>query len=213
MTLPEGTVVNASVAGGLQTCSDRDLRLDSVEAPLCPAGSKIGEVSIDTPLLSKQLTGAVFLADQTPSQLLRIVLVAEAQGVRLKLPGRIDADPVTGRLRTTFDDNPQLPFTALHMTLKGGPRAVLSNPRRCGPAATTFELTPDGGGPTAVSTDVHEISGDGRGGACPATAFSPGFSAGTANPSAGRATAFTLAFSRTDGDELLHSLDVTLPRA
>lgn len=211
VTLPEGTVVNASNANGLRACSDAQLGLGGRDAPTCPDGSKIGDVSIDTPLLDRPLTGAVFLAEPTPSQLLRIVLVAAAQGVRLKLAGRVDADPVTGRLKATFDHNPQLPFGRLRMTLKGGPRAVLSNARRCGPATSTIELTPFGGGAAAVSTDTFAVSGDGRGGPCAATRFAPGFSAGTANPVAGSATAFTLAFSREDADELLRTIDVSLP--
>ncbi|MDW5598396.1 hypothetical protein VSS74_28815 [Conexibacter stalactiti] len=211
VTLPEGTVVSPSAAAGLQGCSVAQLRLDSLAAPDCPHGAKIGDVSIDTPLLSEPLTGAVFLAAPSTSQLLRIVLVAAGQGVRLKLAGRIDADPVSGRLTTTFDQNPQLPFSALRMTLKGGPRAVLANARQCGPATTTFALTPYGGGATAVSHDTHAVSGDGAGAPCAATGFAPGFSAGTANPAAGKATAFSLGFSRGDGDDLLRAIDVTLP--
>ncbi|HST42135.1 MAG TPA: hypothetical protein VLK58_21630, partial [Conexibacter sp.] len=211
VTLPEGTVVSPSAAAGLQGCSVAQLRLDSVAAPDCPNGAKIGDVSIVTPLLSRPLTGAVFLAAPSPSQLLRVVLVAAGQGVRLKLVGRIDPDPVTGRLTATFDPNPQLPFSTLRMTLKGGPRAVLANARQCGPATTTFALTPYGGGAAAVSHDSHAVTRDGAGAPCAATAFAPGFSAGTANPVAGRATAFALRFSRGDGDDLLHAIDVWLP--
>jgi hypothetical protein len=76
VTLPEGTVVSPSISTGLEACTAAQLRLDSVEAPACPNGAKIGEVSIDTPLLARPLEGSVFLAAPTPSQLLRIVLVA-----------------------------------------------------------------------------------------------------------------------------------------
>lgn len=209
--LPLGTVVSPAVADGLQTCTEEQFAFGQDAPARCPAGSKIGAVSIDSPLLTQPLTGAVFLAAQTPQQLLRLVLVVEAQGVRLKLPGRIDADPVTGQLTATFDQNPQLPFRSLTMTLKGGPRAVLSNPRQCGPATSTAQLTPYGGGAAASSTDTFAVSGDGAGAPCPAASFTPALSAGSASTAAGAASPFTLTFARDDADDLLKAVDVTLP--
>ncbi|MDW5593214.1 hypothetical protein VSS74_02615 [Conexibacter stalactiti] len=203
--LPAGTVVSPAVADGLATCSDAQLALGAAGPVACPAASKIGEVSIDSPLLTQPLVGGVFLADPTPAQLLRLVLVAERDGVRLKLPGRIDADPVSGRLTATFDENPQLPFRSLRLTLKGGQRAVLANSRQCGPAESRFELTPYGGGAAAVSTDAFEVAGP-----CPA-GFAPTLSAGSASAAAGAASPFTLTFGRGDGDDLLRSIDVALP--
>ena len=204
--LPRGTVVSPSTSDGLRTCSPAAMRLGSSEPPDCPAGSKIGSVRIDTPLLSEPMTGSVFLLDQQPDRLLRMVLVAERSGVRLKLPGDVDLDPATGQVTATFANNPQLPFEHLTVRLKGGPRAPLANPRRCGPATTTTTLTPYGGGAPATSTDTFEVSCDGA----PA-GFAPSFSAGSASARAGAASAFTLAFARGDGDELLHAIDVRLP--
>ena len=212
VTLPEGTVVSPSVADGLATCSDAELGFGTLEPAHCPAASKIGDVTIESPLLSVPLTGAVFLADQTPQQLLRLVLVAEAQGVRVRLPGRVDLDPVTGRVTATFDQNPQLPFTSLRMTLKGGPRAALSNPRQCGPATSTVVLTPFGGGAPATSSDSYEVSGDGAGGPCPAARFAPGFAAGSASAVAGAESPFTLTFSREDADDALGGIEVAMPQ-
>jgi hypothetical protein len=209
--LPQGTVVSPSVADGLATCSDVQLGFGTLDPPRCPAASKIGEVAIDSPLLTRPLTGGVYLADQTPRQLLRIVLVAEAQGVRLRLPGRIDLDPATGRVTAVFEQNPQLPFTSLRMTLKGGPRAVLSNPRQCGPATSTVVLTPFGGGAPVTATDSFDVSGDGAGAPCSPAAFTPGFSAGSVSAAAGVDSPFTLTFSRDDADEALGSIDASLP--
>jgi hypothetical protein len=211
VTLPEGTVVSPPVADGLATCSEAQFGFDRLGAPDCPTASKIGEVAIDSPLLTKQMTGGVFLADQTPQQLLRIVLVAEAQGVWLKLPGRVDLDPLTGRVTATFDQNPQLPFSSLRMTLKGGPRGVLANPRQCGPATSTAVLTPFGGGAPAIATDSFEISGDGAGGPCPPAEFTPGFAAWSTSAAAGAESPFTLTFSRDDADDALGGIEVSLP--
>jgi hypothetical protein len=53
----------------------------------------------------------------------------QARGVDVKLEGHVKANPVTGRLTALFDDNPQLPFSDLHLQFKSGPRAPLSNRR------------------------------------------------------------------------------------
>ena len=210
VTLPAGTVVAPPVADGLRTCSEARFNYGTRDDVSCPEASKIGEVAIDSPLLDVPLTGHVYLADPTPRQLLSIVLVAEARGVRLKLPGRIDLDPQSGQLKATFDQNPQLPFSALRMTLKGGPRAVLSNPRQCGPATSTAVLTPYGGA-AVTATDRFDVSGDGAGAPCPAAEFTPGFSAGSASAAAGQSSPFTLTFGRDDADEPLGAIDVSLP--
>jgi hypothetical protein len=204
--LPQGTVVSPSASDGLRTCAAAAIKLGTSETPDCPAASKIGTVAIDTPLLRRAMTGSVFLLDQTPQRLLRMVLVAEEAGVRLKLPGEIDLDPATGQVTATFANNPQLPFNHLTVVLKGGERAPLANPRACGPATTTTTLVPWGGGRPAVSTDAVAISCD----AAPA-GFAPAFSAGSASTQAGAASAFSLTFARTDGDDLLQAIDVTMP--
>ena len=41
-------------------------------------------------------------------------------------------DPVTGQLTTTFDKNPELPFSELNVQLNGGSRATVANPSTCG---------------------------------------------------------------------------------
>ncbi len=204
--LPAGTVVSPSTSEGLQTCTDAAMDVATSEVPSCPAASKIGTVQIDTPLLSRPMTGSVFLTEQKPNRLLRMVLVAEGAGVRLKLPGDVDLDPVTGQITATFPNNPQLPFEHLTVKLKGGPRAPLANPRQCGPATTTTTLVPFGGGAPAVSTDTFEVSCDGA-----PSGFAPGFSAGSASTQAGAASAFSLAFSRGDGSDALGSIAATLP--
>ncbi|MDW5594609.1 hypothetical protein VSS74_09690 [Conexibacter stalactiti] len=204
--LPRGTVVSPSASDGLRTCPAAAMKLATSEVPDCPAASKIGSVQIDTPLLARPMTGSVFLLDQTPQRLLRMVLVAEGAGVRLKLPGEIDLDPVSGQVTATFANNPQLPFNHLTVALKGGPRAPLANPRACGPASTSTALTPWGGGRPAVSTDTVEIACDGA-----PSGFAPAFSAGSASTQAGAASAFSLTFARTDGDDLLKAIDVTMP--
>ncbi len=209
--LPLGTVISPSVSDGLQTCAEERFGFGSDAPASCPAESKIGDVAIDSLLLSTPLTGAVFLAAQTPSAAAAAGARRRGAGVRLKLPGRIDADPVTGQLTATFDQNPQLPFRSLSMTLKGGPRAVLANPRQCGPARSTAALTPYGGGPAVEAADSFEVSGDGAERPALRATFTPALSAGSASTAAGAAGLFTLTFAGDDADDLLKAVDVSLP--
>jgi hypothetical protein len=209
--LPQGVSVSPSSANGLGACDTGDIGIGSASEPTCPDSSKIGTVSIDTPLLDQPMTGSVYLAKPTSSQLLKIYLVAEGSGVLIKLPGTIDPAPNTGQLTATFDNNPQLPFTDLVVKFKDGQRAPLVNPPSCGPATTITTFTAWSGA-AASSTDTFNVSQDGHGAACPSTGFAPGFTAGTVNPVGGKDSPFTLTFSRTDQEQTLGNIAVDLPK-
>jgi hypothetical protein len=211
VTLPPGVTVNPSSADGLSACSLADIALHSLAGPSCPGSSKIGTVSVTTPLLSDPLEGSVYLAAQNDNpfgSVLAIYVVAEGQGVILKLPGRVDADPGTGQLTATFDQNPQLPFTELKLAFKGGPRAPLATPDGCGTYTTTSTMTPYSApfsGPAAGTTDAFEIGSGCDGG------FSPSFVAGATNTKAGQDTGFTLQLGRADGQQHFKTITTTLP--
>jgi len=209
--LPEGMVVSPSSADGLGACSDEQVGVGSTDAARCPDSANLGTVQIDTPVLARPLQGTIYLGTQTPSQLLRLFLVVDDQGVVLKLPGTVDPDPVTGQLTATFDDNPQLPFTNLSLHFKDGPRAALSNPPTCGVKTTTTSLTAYSG-QTATPSDSFEITADGSGAPCPPRGFAPGFRAGMLNPVGGANSTFSLTFSRSDADEELRDITVDMPQ-
>jgi uncharacterized repeat protein (TIGR01451 family) len=215
VTLPEGMVVNASSAQGLQACSPQQIDLNGASRPTCPNASKIGSIDIVTPLLDDPLTGGIYLASQKDNPFgttLALYLVAEGSGVTLKLPGRIDADARTGRITTTFDDNPQLPFEKLSLHFKTGPRAPLSLPTTCGPATTTAVLSPWSGTAPVTINSSFEVSADGNGAPCPALGFSPGFTAGTVNATGGADSPFAAVFSRTDDDQQFGGVTVEMPK-
>lgn len=211
--LPAGIAVSPSAADGLDACAPVNIDVHSSSDPTCPDASKIGTVSIQTPLLADPLQGAIYLAtpnDNPSNTLLAIYLVAKGSGVVVKLPGSIMADPVTGQLTATFDNNPQLPFSLLHLVFNGGPRAPLTNPPTCGTYTTNTELTA-WSGKVVTSTSSFTINQGANGGPCAAQGFSPGFSAGTTNPAGGKVSPFTLTFSRGDGDQALKDISVSLP--
>jgi hypothetical protein len=211
VALPAGLALNPSVAGGLQACSSAQIALSSAAPAACPHEAQIGTVEIDTPILGHPLGGAVYVAEQgnNPFNSLLAIYIAVADpatGVVVKLAGHVVADPVTGQLTTTFDNNPQLPFTDLKLDFFGGPRAALVNPDGCGAYTAGSVLTPWSGTGAVEPTAGFEVNQG-----CHGAQFSPGFAAGTVDNQAGGFGALSVTFSRSDQDQALSSVVVRTP--
>ena len=211
VTLPEGVTVSPSAADGLAGCTDAEIGLHSPADPTCPDASKIGTVTIMSPLLPEPIDGSVYQGTQTPGHLLRIFLFAKGSGVSVKLPGSVDLNQTTGQITTTFDNNPQLPFTDFVLKFKGGPRAPLANPRTCGVKTTTATLT-SWAGQTVNTSSSFVISRDGAGAPCKPYGFKPVFGAQSTSPVAGHNSVFTLYFARSDDDQEFDRVTTELPR-
>jgi hypothetical protein len=213
VTLPEGVRVSPPSAMGLQGCSSAQIALTSDAKPTCPDASKIGTVTLETPLLEEALTGNVYLAtpfDNPSNSLVALYIVVEGPGVIVKLDGRVDLDPDTGQITTTFDDNPQLPFSKLHLELDDGPRAPVVLPQKCGTYTTRVVLT-GWSGKTVVSESSFDVSTNSKGQPCKPE-FTPEFEAGTISPVAGQHSPFVLNLSRDDEDEELRTLSIDMPQ-
>jgi len=210
--LPAGVRVNPSSADGLQGCSPEQIDLGANTMPRCPDASKIGTVTINTPLLSDPVTGGIYLAtpfDNPSHSLIALYLTASADGVIIKLAGQGTLDPSTGQITATFDNNPQTPFTRLHIELESGPRAPLALPQRCGTYTGQAVLT-GWNGRVVTSNPSFTIDHDANGQFCPAS-FVPGFSASTLSNRAGSSSSFLLRLTRGDADQELSSLAVLMP--
>jgi hypothetical protein len=208
VTLPTGTVVSASAADGLQACSESQFGWGNASEPTCPNASKIGSAEIDSPIQPDPLVGGIYLAQQNANpfgSLLAIYVAAESDGVLIKLAGHVVPDPVTGQLVTTFDNNPQLPFSDFKLDFFGGARAAVATPENCGSFTATSALTPWNGAGAASPTDSFSINAG-----C-VNGFSPSFTAGSQDTEAGAFTPFALSLSRSDTDQELSGLTVTLP--
>jgi hypothetical protein len=212
--LPKGVSLSPGSAEGLGACTDEQAKVH-VEGPAtCPESSKIGEVEIDTPLLSKPLTGGMYLGtqlsnDPASGQMYRLFLVANGSGVNVKLPGSVVVSPTDGSVTATFDNAPQLPFEDLKVDLNGGPRAPLSMPKACGTYTTTALLTPWSAPTEPVeATSSFKIS-EGCGNA---SSFSPGLNAGTTNPVAGESSPFLLEVTGQSGAQNIQGISATLPK-
>jgi hypothetical protein len=222
VTLPAGLAVNPSSANGLGACSEAQIELNGPEPATCPTASKLGTVEVDTPLLDHPLPGSVYIArqDENPFHSLLAIYIAvddPITGVVVKLPGHVEADPVTGQLQATFAENPQLPFEDFKLDFFSGATAPLKTAPTCGRFTTTSDLTPwtSPEGADAFPTDEFEVSHGANGGACANTESQepnkPSFTAGTLSPHAGAYSPFTLKMSREDGSQLFKALDFTLP--
>ena len=120
---------------------------------------------IKTPLLENELTGSVYLAapqnfaglaENPFSSLVAMYLVAEepVAGVRIKLAGKVVAEPeTTGQLTTTFENTPALPFSELKLEFFGTDRAPLTTPALCGTYNTEASFVPWSGTPGGVPGD------------------------------------------------------------
>jgi hypothetical protein len=212
VTLPEGLAINPSSADGLQACTDAQLLLRHEGAATCPDASKLGTINLRTPLLDHEIGGSIFLRTQNSSdplsgELFRIAVEirSDQDGLAIKLPGSVRADPSTGRLTTVFDDLPQVPFESFRLHFKTGPRAPLASPSRCGQHTVSVELVSWG---DAVVNSSSQFTTTG----CQAPRFAPSFRADIENPVAGSSSPFHIALSRTDEDEEFRSVTIETPR-
>jgi hypothetical protein len=209
LTLPNGMSVSPSSAAGLGACSPAQIGLGTNDAPSCPDSSKLGTVRIDTPLLNDPLQGEIILAKQDDNpfrSLLALYMAIKGPGFYLKLPGRVDPDPITGQLTTTFDNTPQLPFSRLHVAFRGGPRASLATPLTCGTYTSRASITSWATSkPVSIETPMTFDQG------CDRPGFAPAVTAGSSNAMAGQGTSFTFGVSREDRTPYLSSIDAALP--
>ena len=131
----------------------------------------------------------------------------------MRLVGNVRADPQTGQLTTTVADTPQVPFSSFELDFDGGPRAVLSSPPICATRAGS-SFTPWSGNPAATPSAPIVLTSAPGGGACAKALaerpFAPGFEARPKGTKAGAFSPLTMRIARTDGQQELKGVDVTL---
>jgi hypothetical protein len=220
VALPEGMTLNPAAASGLEACTDAQFGKGTTGPVSCPAGSRIGTDTIETPDLPVgSLTGRVFVGqpmsiDPQSGNEYRILIDAEAPryGVSVRLEGKVSANAGTGRLTTAVLENPQVPFSDFIVNLDAGAHTPLANPLVCGPATTNASLVPYSGNATANPFSAFAVDFDGKGGACPASLpFALSQGATSAPTTGGASTSFTFNLARGDGQQYLSKLSTTLP--
>jgi hypothetical protein len=227
VTLPEGMSFSPSFADGLQSCTMAQFGISPLGVPdaepvNCPDASRIGEVSLSTPLLPKPAEGSMYLAAQGANPfhstfaLYLVLHDTEERGALIKIPGKIEVDEQTGQITTIFDETPQFPFEDLTLKFRSGPRAPLVNPPSCGPHTIAVTLTswaqPD---VPLDASNTYDITEGPNGSPCPPDSahrpFAPRFSGGTLNPVAGSYSTFLFRLSREDQEQELSQVTTVLP--
>jgi hypothetical protein len=236
ISLPKGMGLNPAGAQGLAACSDaqfkKGIRVMNNE---CPAASDIGTVEVESPPLREPLIGDVFVGEQKSrdpesGDQFRILLEAksEHEDINARLIGRVVANKTTGQLTAVLNDKlvgqfagelpeglPQVPFESIRVHFNGS-KQVLTSPPICNTESTSkFEPWARPGTNVDVTSKVT-LSTDPSGGACPQTMaqrkFAPSYKAKTDNTKAGKYTPFRVHIGRTDGQQELKLVDVTLPK-
>ncbi len=221
--LPEGMSVNPSAAEGFGVCSQADLARETYNGPPnqgCPESSKVGSLTATTPVLDRDAVGSLYLAKpyENPfGSLLALYLVAKIpdRGVLVKAAGRVDLDPRTGQLTTTFDDIPQLPVATFSLRFREGARAPLVTPPACGSYAVVANFTPwSAPGKVVSRTSTFKVESGPDHGPCPSGGlppFRPGLKATSLVLNAGQYSPFYLHLTRTDSEQEITHFSIKLP--
>ena len=224
LALPVGYTANPSLASGLGTCTPQQFASETSSSSPgagCPAESKIGVVNVETPVLSEKLMGNIYIAtpfDNKFDSLLGLYIVVKdpARGIIVKLQGHIEPNETTGQLVTTFDENPQVPFSKFTLELDQDQTSPLVSPPACGSYTAQGELTPwsEPLSPQLVDSQPFAIENGIGGGPCPAGGvppFHPGLVAGTVNNSAGAYSPMEIHITRNDGEQEITGFATQLP--
>jgi hypothetical protein len=223
VTLPEGMTANPSLAEGLEVCSEADLAdetIDSEPGEGCPEASKIGTITVESPLVDQPVQGSLYQAEPYANLAddaliaFYIVLKNPELGIIVKQTAEVEPDPETGQLISVTEDIPQLPFSSFRLKFREGGRSPLVSPPLCGTYETKAVMTPWSGTAPVTSTSTFEIVSGPNEGPCPSGGtppFDPGFRASSQNNAAGHYSPFSMRLTRRDGDQDLTRFDATLP--
>lgn len=218
-TLPEGLTLNPAAAHGLEGCTPEQIAIGSANAVSCPQRSSVGTAVLDVPGLPPgSLTGNVFLGKPAtgpitgPPYTIYLDMESARYGQAVRLKGSVMPDPTTGRVTTTFPDNPEAPFRNFKLKFTGGAFANLANPLACGAAKTEIALTPFTGTPTETPFSQFTVDSNGLGGGCSSTPpFAPAQSSSVEPAQGGAGSTFTLNLERADGQQYISKLRNVLP--
>jgi uncharacterized repeat protein (TIGR01451 family) len=217
VVLPVGMTVNPSSGAALGACSEAQFAYEAgvVEPEAgrgCPRESKLGTIKAVSPGVphEEEALGSLYLArpyENKFGSLLAVDLVARIpkHGVVVATEGKVEPNPVTGQLVTTFDENPQLPLSKVTFTFHQGATSPLVTPPTCGAYTSEAVLTP-WSEPLQehVLTSGFEITSGIGGGPCPsggAPPFAPRLISGTQDNDAGAYSPFYLRILREDGEQ------------
>ncbi len=230
-TMPLGMTLNPAVAklnGGIAACSTSTI--DDIKNGVggtCPAASKVGDVSLVTPLLPGTQTGSVYLEQPGSSAATRykLAIIVDLPGTRLVVRGSVAVDGssditggvgstgtagTTGRIVASFPSIPDLGFTQLSIAFSGGANALLTNAETPGTQTVDAQITPQSGGSTANVSGTYATTYGGSG-SIGSEPFDPTFAATFSKSGAAQNPDMTITLNRNDYTQQLEQFDLNLP--
>jgi hypothetical protein len=220
VTLPEGMTLNPAAAYGLEACKPSQIGIGTRNPVRCPAGAKIGTVTLEVPDLPPgALQGNIYLGGPEsgpitgPPYVMYLDAESARYGVSVRLKGTVVPNGTTGQLTATFENNPEQPFSNAILHFDGGPLAPLANPLTCGTATTEATLVPYiGAFATAKTENAFTVDSNGSHGAC-SSPLPFALTQATANQpaTAGGSTSFAFALTRPPGQQYLGQIRTVLP--
>jgi hypothetical protein len=237
VTMPAGMGLNPSGSVGLAACTNAQFHKgERIEENSCPAASAIGTAEIKSPVLSETLTGKIYVGEQrstdpTSGEEFRVLVEAKSKqlGIDTRLIGNVAANPATGQLTATFDEQetssifgalpkglPQAPFEAVVLKFDGAHK-VLSTPPTCSASTTNSVMEPwSTPASTKEPSDSFTLSSVPGGGTCPKTLaqrkFLPSYTAKSDNSQGGAFSPFRVHIGRPDGQQEIKLVNVTFPK-
>lgn len=228
VTLPEGLTINPSAGVGLSGCTPSDYARESISSGSgegCPESSKLGTVEVTTPLLPVPIHGSLYIAQPYENPFpepghpggtllaLYVVLKNPEKGILIKLAGKVTPNLTTGRLTTSFLNNPPVAFSHFNFHFREGQQAPLISPPTCGTYETEAQLIPfSQPGFTLTDFSDFQITEGFDGGPCPAgVPFAPQIQAGMTNNNAAGFSSFNLHLTRSDADGEISAFSTNLP--
>jgi hypothetical protein len=227
VTLPQGFGLNGAAAGGLEACSEGEIGFTSISngtdlftpalpSPFCPPASKIGSVTLRSPVIAHPLTGSVYLAAQNANpfgSLIAMYIVAEdpESGVLVKLAGEVQLSE-TGQITTVLRNSPQAPVEEADFVFFGGNRSALATPSKCGSYTTTASFVPWSETAAVNTSSTFNITSGPHGTPCTAQSpFAPALKGGSGDPDGGAYTPFTTSITREDGNQQVQTVQLHTP--
>ncbi len=117
VTLPKDFAVNLAAFTTLCTQAQFDARA-------CPATTKFGSASAQSPLLPGALSGTVYLVGQPKGALPKLAFYLDNALLSLRFDGIVAL--TGGQIATTFDNLPDVPLDRFTLSLDGGPKGALT---------------------------------------------------------------------------------------
>lgn len=214
VVMPEGLTINPSAAAGIEACTRAQFGIGTRGETTCPTRSEIGHVTLEVPTLPEgSLSGPIYLGRpgsgpiEGPPYTLFLDAESARYGVRVRLEGKVEPNPLTGQLTTVFSELPEQPFNEITLHFSGGAFAPLANPLQCGAVNALTAFTPYSSATALSGTSPFTTSG------CSSSSPPVGGTQSTSSSpaTAGANTDFTFSLQRPEGDQYLEQVRTTLP--